>query len=293
MASLPIAGVGALIGAGVCAWLARTAIHRPHEALIRTNIDGRPVPAVLGYALVGGSLTGLLIASWVARGLDEPVRGTLAFGSLFDTGTVGLATGVVLVGFYLAGSWDDRRGDERPRGFRGHLESLRSGRLTGGLVKLTGGGLVALGAAVIMRVGVFPWGTVALSAVAIALTANLLNLFDRAPGRAGKVFLLMALPMAALGDDAWLVAAAGTTGALLAALPFDLRARAMLGDAGSNPLGAVLGVGFAFNLGGSLAVLGALVVVLLALTLASERWSFSEVIARNRWLARLDHLGRK
>lgn len=301
MRALVTAGIGAGIGAVVCLVLARLSLRHPPTELIRANVDGNPVPAVLGYAVVGGALAGLAVSSWVARGFDLPVAGTLVFDAeIYSDGVplhgIGLAVGVVIVGFYLAGAWDDRRGDERPRGFAGHLAAIRGGRMTGGLVKLIVGGAVALGAAALVR---DDWEHVidlVLIGAVIALTANLVNLFDRAPGRAAKVFLVAALPIAVLGDPAWLVAAAGTIGALLAALPFDLRARAMLGDAGSNPLGAVLGVGLTSNFSGppgALGALAAMVVALLAVNLASERWSFSEVIARNRWLARLDQLGRK
>jgi hypothetical protein len=80
-------------------------------------------------------------------------------------------------------------------------------------------------------------------------------------------------------------------GALSACLPLDLTEKAMLGDAGANPLGALLGVGLAVSLpapGRWVAV-----VALLALNLVSERWSFSAVITTTPWLNRLDQMGRK
>ena len=95
------------------------------------------------------------------------------------------------------------------------------------------------------------------------------------------------------GDPLWRIIASGAIGATLAILPLDLRAKGMLGDAGANPLGAILGLGLVVGFGGSFAALIGVAIVLLALNLASERWSFSAVIERTPWLARLDHLGRK
>ncbi|MDQ3952813.1 MAG: hypothetical protein M3279_07630, partial [Actinomycetota bacterium] len=93
------------------------------------------------------------------------------------------------------------------------------------------------------------------------------------------------------GSEAWAIAAAGTFGALAALLPTDLGERGMLGDAGANPVGGLLGLGLAASL--DAAALTAVVLVLLALNAASERWSFSEVIARTPPLRAFDSIGRK
>jgi hypothetical protein len=134
------------------------------------------------------------------------------------------------------------------------------------------------------------WDAIEVGAV-VALTANLVNLLDRAPGRAGKVVLAAAVAPALWGPADWTVAAAGLLGAAVAVLGPDLRERAMLGDAGANPLGAVVGLGLAT----SMQTPGRLVViaVLLALNAVSERWSFSRAIERTPFLAALDRLGRR
>ncbi|MGV9539644.1 hypothetical protein ACWDR9_39120, partial [Streptosporangium sandarakinum] len=74
-------------------------------------------------------------------------------------------------------------------------------------------------------------------------------------------------------------------------LPEDLGERAMLGDAGANALGALLGLAAAVTLGrpGRLAALGTVA----ALTAASEKVSFTKVIAGNPVLNRIDMLGRR
>jgi hypothetical protein len=74
-------------------------------------------------------------------------------------------------------------------------------------------------------------------------------------------------------------------------LPGDLRERDMLGDAGANALGAVLGVAVISRMRSRLLRGGALAGVI-ALTAASERVSFTAVIERSPGLRRIDQLGR-
>ena len=80
-------------------------------------------------------------------------------------------------------------------------------------------------------------------------------------------------------------------GAALALLPEDLGERAMLGDAGANALGALLGAGAAAALPrpARIAVLAAVA----GLTAASEVVSFTKVIERTPPLRWLDMLGRR
>jgi hypothetical protein len=84
---------------------------------------------------------------------------------------------------------------------------------------------------------------------------------------------------------------AGPLGATLAVLPADLGERVMLGDAGANPLGALLGLRLASvpRRGRRAALLAAVV----ALNLASERVSFTMVIEATPGLRELDRLGRR
>jgi hypothetical protein len=98
------------------------------------------------------------------------------------------------------------------------------------------------------------------------------------------------VPLVVVGDPGWVVAAAGLLGALAGCLSLDLSERAMLGDAGANPLGAVLGLGLGVTLEttGRLAAIALLVV----LNAASEKWSFSRAIERVGWLRALDDIGR-
>ena len=95
---------------------------------------------------------------------------------------------------------------------------LRAGRTTG-VLKLVGIPLVGLLA------------TRRLSgALLVGLAANALNQLDTKPGRALKAYALAAVPLGAPLLPAVMLA------------PYDLREMAMLGDSGSNALGALLGL---------------------------------------------------
>ncbi|MDQ4142981.1 MAG: hypothetical protein M3198_04410 [Actinomycetota bacterium] len=267
---------GAALGAlAARPWL-KHAIAAAPQGLTRKNYAGRSVPAVLGLPLLLGGLVGLggVYLLQQTRALD--VTST----------RVALASCVVVVVAALAGYADDRRGDEPARGFAGHIRAALGGRVTGGLVKIVGVGLAGLAAGLILGGG---WFALELG-VLIALSANLVNLFDRAPGRAAKVVFAVGIVLFLLGDGAWSTVAGGFFGALAVCAVADLGERAMLGDAGANPLGALIGLGLGVSLGreGRWVVL----VVLVVVNLASEKWSFSRGIERVGWLRALDRLGR-
>ena len=285
-----VAIAAGLTGAAACRIVASLAMRSPGDAFIRTNIDGRRVPVILGWAVVSGAIAGLIVAAaffYIDFRLEE-CPGLMLCEFSWD---VWLLAGIPLVGMGAAGYWDDRRGDERPRGFAGHLSALGGGAVTGGVVKLVGGAVVGILTMFIALDGFLPLTLMIAGALSIALTANLMNLLDRAPGRAGKAYLLLSVPLAFASSD-WRFIAGGTIGAVVAALPLDLRAKGMLGDTGANAIGAQLGLGLMLVLSSS-AGRWIVVGILMALNLASEKWSFSAVIERTPWLARLDHLGRK
>jgi hypothetical protein len=131
---------------------------------------------------------------------------------------------------------------------------------------------------------------VAVNAGLVAGSANLLNLFDLRPGRAIKVAVAGGGLLAAACPDAR-PAAAAPLGAALALLPEDLAERAMLGDAGANALGAMLGAAAAAALPRPARV--AVLLVITGLTAASEVVSFTAVIARTPALNWADMLGRR
>ncbi len=197
------------------------------------------------------------------RGLRLPLVGALvALGGLRAPRRVALS----VAGIALLGLVDDlRSGPER--GFRSHLGAGR----TTGVLKAVGIPVLALAA------------TRSLSGAAlVSLSANGLNLLDTRPGRALKAFLAGAALLR--GPTRSYVAVA----VLLA--PYDLREMTMLGDAGSNALGAVLGYGSVTRLtarGRRFAIAS-----LVALTVLGETISLGDVLERTPVLSDLDRLGR-
>ena len=85
---------------------------------MRTNVDGRRVPAILGLPVGLGGMVGLL------DGFGGPVA---RLGRRRVLGRAFWAVAVIVVLLGAAGRWDDERGDERPRGFGGHLGALKGG----------------------------------------------------------------------------------------------------------------------------------------------------------------------
>lgn len=266
--------IGAAVAAIAGLLLVPVALRIAPARLTRTNVHGRRVPAVLGFPLVAASLAGLLAVALAAP--DD------------RSGRIVGATALALLVMGGAGWWDDLQGDERDRGFRGHLRALMQGKVTGGSVKIAAGGATGVVAALVVPGGI---GERVLLALIVPLAANLVNLLDRAPGRAGKVALVLLAVPAAAGAVGVQWAIAPPLVALLVVLGWDLREKAMLGDSGANAIGAIagLGVGLTFGTPGR----GIVLIALLGANLASERWSFSETIARSPALAWLDMLGRR
>jgi len=191
-----------------------------------------------------------------------------------------------------AGAYDDLLApgveSASDKGLAGHVTALRSGRVSGGVVKV---GVIGVGALVgaCLCPGRRTAGTVLTRAAAIAGTANLVNLFDLRPGRAAKVALVVAITGLASPDPLAASASGAITGTVLATIHGDLDELGMLGDLGANALGAAAGLRLAMLPGRTrLAVL----TVIAGLTLASERVSFSRVIESVPALRWLDQLGR-
>lgn len=234
----------------------------------RTNHRGGKVSLLAGPAL----------AAAVTVTAYAGARPAVRLAALVAT----LASGAVGVYDDLAGATSTQAAD---KGFAGHLAALRHGRVSAGLVKLAVVGAAGLAAGV--RVGRDPLDRLVSGGV-VAGTANLLNLLDLRPGRAIKAAGLIGAPLLTGPDGALL---AGPLGAAAALLRHDLAERVMLGDGGANSLGAALGLRLARSGGPNRRRM--ILAVLVALTAASEKVSFTRVIENTPGLRELDAFGRR
>jgi hypothetical protein len=276
-------GAGRFLAAGIVAGVATVLARRKLDEKVaegglggpsvwtRTNHRGEPISLLEGPAVAAGLVAGAAVGGGKAPG-----------ATAFATAAA--------AGFGLV---DDLAEDTsaRTKGLRGHLGALLEGRLTTGGLKvlgISGSALVAAAVGTRRTGGAFGHLVdVGLNGALIGGTANLVNLFDLRPGRALKVGVAASLPFALGG--------AGATGAILgaaaAAAPGDLGEKDMLGDGGANALGALVGSQIAF--GAPRAVRWAALAGVVGLMLASEKVSFSKVIAGNELLNTLDMLGRR
>lgn len=254
---------------------------------IRPNYQGVAVPSCAGIAIVFSSIV------VVFMGIAFHLFPTEA-GASFLTLTLGMG---------FAGLADDLLGSRAAGGFRGHFRLLlMEGRLTTGAIKAIFGGLLALTVSLIIGGNIVD---ILINGLLISLLANFINLLDLRPGRALKTYLagMLALFAAFVVKIGWAEASGmdgtshafggaifGLTGAALAYLPWDLKARAMMGDVGSNVLGAALGYVAALTLGTGPKV--GLLAGLAVVHLYSEKGSLTKVIEGNVVLRFLDKLGR-
>jgi len=244
----------------------------------RTNHRGETVTLLEGPAAVGGLVAGL-------------ASGRLISGPQGDSVLPAL---IAATGSGMAGGLDDLLGATNTKGLRGHLKALLRGDVTTGSLKIAAIGASGLAAAVVVandRVATKTgWLQMSLDGAFIAVSANLMNLFYLRPGRALKVAMLAA-GVSSLTTRQVALEAAAVSGTAASLLPDDLAERAMLGDTGANALGAVLAVGAVrrWSPRGRRVALGAVT----AATLASERVSFTKVIADTPGLRHLDQWGRR
>ncbi len=269
--------VGGLV-AGVVGWRSLAGVFAS-PAFARTNRHGRPLPTAAGLVVVLAAVAADALVVLADAGGVDVRHDTLVGLHLVVAGVVGLG---------LLGLLDDLGGVGESGGFRRHLAALAQGRVTTGAVKLLGGGAVGLVLASFVDGG-GGVGRLLLDGALVALSANLGNLLDRAPGRTTKVTLVATVALLAAAPVASvLFGVVVVVAAAVGLLVPEGREQLMLGDVGANALGGAVGVGLLMALGPNARV-GALV-VLVALNAASEVVSFSRVIdgvAPLRWLDRL------
>ncbi len=244
--------------------------------LERENYRGRRLPVPIGVAIVPAALIALIPIALLAR---------LTTADVFPSDlslVIAFVPGIALLGFVddvLAGS---------SRGFRGHAAAAVKGSFSSGLLKALG----TLGLALLVASSL-PGddGEFLLAAAVLVLATNAFNLLDLRPGRSVKAFVLLALVLTLATQITEPLAALGLfIGPMLVCGWYDLREKAMLGDAGSNVIGAMAGVLIVLTLDTSEQVVA--LVVLVLINLYGEFRSISKVIEKTPGLRHLDSLGR-
>lgn len=242
------------------------------EHLVRENFRGHRLPFPFGVLIVFAAVAALVVVAPLDQATDGDVL-------LPATGIVALyALGVAFLGLaddVLSGA---------SRGWRGHGAAVLQGRVSTGALKAVG----SLGLALLVLRGRHDY---LLSVAVLVLATNLFNLLDLRPGRAVKAFVLLGAGLTVGAWDADPLWALGLFAApVLVAGVYDVRERAMLGDTGSNLVGALGGLWLVLTL--STTGLAVAAAILLLITAYGEFRSLNAVIERTPVLRHLDSIGR-
>lgn len=257
------------------------------RGMLRANYQGRQVLTAGGVIVAGSILAALLPMLWI-EGIVQSAPLRWREGALLGAGVAAAA---------LWGWQDDCAADGRSKGFRGHFTALlRERRITSGMWKVWGGG--STGAAVALALSSETFWSWLVAASLLALSPNVLNLFDLRPVRAVKVYGLLLVTGGVVSFWAGGVTSLFAHGVwqlpVVASVCLwfrhDARESFMLGDTGANALGYCCG--YFWVTATPLAAQAAMVLLFVAITIAAEFVSLSEWIERSAWLGRIDRWGR-
>lgn len=272
--------LGFLISSMFVTWLIMPKIKEMLEEanFLRPNFRKENIPLGVGLVFFLSSLLVLTLGN--ALGLV----GAETHSFLFAIGGMG-----------LFGLIDDVFGTRGASGLMGHFKKLFIQReITTGALKALAGGVIAffISLGLVQGSGLTRWVLVIENTLIIALSTNAINLLDLRPGRAAKGFLVTAAFVTILGiANPPLLCLAVVAGSVIAFIREDLKARAMMGDTGSNMLGMTLGYTAVYVFDGPLKM--GFLILLIGFHLVTERYSLTKIIEKNRFLNYLDMLGRE
>jgi UDP-GlcNAc:undecaprenyl-phosphate/decaprenyl-phosphate GlcNAc-1-phosphate transferase len=264
------------------------------QGFVRENYRGVPVAFPAGMAILVAALAALIVVAPLDKlaGLDifRP-ESEDAFLYVVGVALLGLLDDLIGSGALRPpGPAGPAAGAAAPpRGWRGHTRATIAGGLSTGAVKAAG----SLGLALYVLAGSgLDAGEYLLAVGLLVLATNVFNLLDLRPGRSIKALVLLG---AALSLGAWnldpLWALGLFAGPILVLLPLDLREQGMLGDTGSNVVGAVGGLWLVLTLDTTGQAIALAVIALI--TLYGEFRSISTLVERTPLLRHLDSLGRR
>jgi UDP-GlcNAc:undecaprenyl-phosphate GlcNAc-1-phosphate transferase len=242
----------------------------------RENYRGTLLPVPIGVAIVPAALVALIPVVLLAR---------LTTLDVFPTDlplVLAFVPGIALLGLV-----DDVLSGES-RGWRGHAATAMGGGFSSGVLKASG----TLGLALLVAASLPGTDKDFLIATAVLVFAtNAFNLLDLRPGRSVKTFLLLGLGLTLATQITEPAAALGIAiGPVLVAGFYDLREKAMLGDAGSNVVGAMAGIWIVLTLDTNEQLVA--LVILVLLNLYGEFRSLSTFIEKVPGIRHLDSFGR-
>jgi len=254
------------------------------RALTRENYRGVAVPIPGGITIAIAAIIALVPLTLLFNSTELEVY-------IGGEGIIIYVFGMALLGLIddLMGSAPVASGDGGlPRGWRGHGRAILRGEFSSGALKAAG----ALGLALFILSGPRLGGIeLAIATLLLVTTTNLFNLLDLRPGRSIKVLILLGAGLLIASRELEPLWALGLfLGPILVFLPFDLRERGMLGDTGSNVVGAVAGLWMVMTLptaGQAIAL-----AIVLGITIYGEFRSISALVEKTPGLRGLDSLGR-
>lgn len=240
---------------------------------LRENYRGARIPCPLGLLIPAAALVALIPLALL--------------NGLLDTETLAIAGLYFVLPVAALGLADDAYAGPS-RGWRGHGAAALHGSFSTGALKAAGTLGLALAWSALTQDDA---ATFLLAAAVLVLATNLFNLLDLRPGRSVKAFVLLGagLTIGSL-DTSALLDLGIWIGPILVAGALDLRERGMLGDTGSNVVGAVAGIWLVLTL--DVTGLAIAAAVLVALTLYGELRSINTLVERAPGLRHLDSLGR-
>lgn len=240
---------------------------------VRSNYRGENIPVSIGIVFIPVMVINVIYLVFINGSKHESLEAFVFFA------------GVVSMG--LAGLLDDLLGNRDVSGLKGHFKKMFKGELTTGGFKAAFGGMIAFAISLFVGGGI---GNIVMNTLIIALCTNFINLLDLRPGRAIKGFLVTSFifiinPIYSTFRALLL----GLIGATLSYLPYDLKAKSMMGDVGSNILGISLGmvcVSSSFN------VRIGMFIFLIGIHIYTEKYSLTKTIEKVKLLKYLDEMGR-
>ena len=238
---------------------------------IRPNYKGEMIPVSMGIVFLPMIIiNGIIVSYFTVNFVNTACLFLFIFG---------------MMAMFFAGIIDDTIGNRDVSGLKGHFKSLFKGTLTTGGFKAIFGGFVGLIISVCISKGIVD---IVINTLVIALSTNLMNLFDLRPGRAIKVYLVIMIVIFATLTGYVQILPLLILPNVIAYFNYDLKAKAMMGDTGSNVLG--ISIGILIALGYTTKVRVSWLVFLVLIHLLTEKFSLTKIIEKNKVLNFIDKL---